>query len=221
MVKFKKQQALARSHGWARNRINRRSFKEKRSYDKKTVTKLLDSSNFSDFSNRAYAADYGYSIRDNKTTGQKEMFVAGTRNSKQWFLNAVDTAAYAIDNRVIPALEFVGLPYAKKLKHFKKIDPWRLSKQKFYSNIAKEKGVDVIFGHSRGAAIVADMDVGGQKIGLDGAMIFAKNKKIVNYNQGGHLLKPKGYFDYIIGFSGKQNVYLDRSGGAIHKVWKV
>lgn len=204
----------------------------------------LQDPNFSEFVNEAYEAPEGYAIRVNPVTGKKEMMVAGTRHATQWLLNAYDSALYGGDkalkvglNAVFDhgteyvrgiAAEHVG-PLAYLIPHFhvkgvkllERADPWRQNKQKMYSDIAKEQGVDVVYGHSRGGAMVADMRLpkGTQKVGLDAAMLIAHHTGTLNINEGGGY-NPLGLFDEFIGLTGKQNVTYDASYWSPHKVWK-
>lgn len=161
---------------------------------------------FKDFAAQAYDADEGYSLRMNPETGKREMFVAGTRDLNQWVLNAWDTLV--MDNNM-----------GAWLKH---ADPWRHEKQIYYANTAIENNIDVIYGHSRGGALVADMPVPEhmQKIGLDAAMLLANNKYITNLTEAGSW-NPLGLFDRELARTGKKNVTVDYSPYDPHKVWRV
>jgi hypothetical protein len=195
---------------------------------------------FADFVNDSYKSAEGYSIRINPRTGKKEMMVAGTRHSTQWLLNAYDSGLYVADKALksaanevldhtigelyedVPFLDDISpKPHIKGIKLFERADPWRQKKQKMYSEIAKENNVDVVYGHSRGGAIVADMNVpsGTQKVGLDAAMLIAHHTGMLNINEGGGL-NPLGLFDYAIGLTGEDNVTYDASTFSPHKVWR-
>jgi len=96
------------------------------------------------------------------------------------------------------------------------MDPWRYKKTRYLERIAKQEGVDVIYGHSRGAAILADMELPSNttKVGLDGAMSIAADKDMLNLQEHGFT----GFFDKVIGASGENNVNFDL-GPKLHSVW--
>lgn len=220
--------AEAANKRFTRNQISR--FDKKRKHDsvhhtgtdKSFISDTLSDDSFSLFATEAYAAPDGYAIRLNPATGEKEMFVAGTRDAQQWGLNALDAALYGADSFIKGVEdEFDPLNLIKKdhsVKFFEKIDVPRQGTQKRMSKIANDAGVERVYGHSRGGAIVADMDFSGDKVGLDSAQLLANNKSMVNYNEGGGL-NPLGLFDYGIGFTGEDNRHLDLSTWSVHKTW--
>jgi hypothetical protein len=168
---------------------------------KRTVAHPL----FKEFAKAAYAADEGYSIRINPDTKKKEMFVAGTRYISQWVLNVYD-----------------GLLHQLDLGDIQILDPFKFQKQNELGKIAETNDVDIVYGHSRGGALAADMPLPRctQKIGLDAAMMLAANKEMLNLNEGGGI-NPFGLFDEYIGQTGKNNVTVDFSPWHPHKVWDV
>ena len=194
----------------------------------------LSGAGFKDFVADGYAAKDGYSIRYNPKTGQKEMFIAGTRNAAQWGLNVLDSALYGLDKAISTGVNTterlfmedllhkdVGTPVPVNLKLFSRLDIPRHKKEKFYEQIAKDEGVEVIYGHSRGGAMMADMDVPGvEKVGLDAAMLISHDTDTLNINEGGGY-NPLGLFDELIGLTGKDNVHFDASGWSPHKAWNV
>lgn len=190
--------------------------------DKSFVSGTLGDDSFSLFASDAYAAPDGYSIRINPESGEKEMFVAGTRDTQQWGLNALDTVLYGADSAITSVEdEFDPFNWLKKdhsVNLFAKIDAPRQRTQKRMAKIAKEKGVDRVYGHSRGGAIVADMKFDGDKVGLDSAQLLARNKDMVNYYEGGGM-NPLGLFDAGIGLTGEDNRHLDLSTWSVHKAW--
>lgn len=186
---------------------------------------------FQDFAARAYASEDGYAIRVNKRTGQKEMFVAGTRYGSQWALNALDSVLYNMDlaattaaNELEVELQVeagieVPVPLHKlDVNIFGRVDIPRHRKQRFFEDIAAEHGIHVLYGHSRGGSMIADMDFEGQKIGLDAAMIIAHNKDMLNINEG-QGINPLGLFDEILALTGEDNVHFDASPTSPHRVW--
>lgn len=164
--------------------------------DTAVITHTLARKDFDSFVIQAYANKEGYAIRINPITGEKEMMIAGTRTKQDWASNAIET----LENKVL------GTPYT----------PWRSKATRKYERIAKKEGIDIVYGHSRGGAIVADMNVPATKVGLDAAMVLASNKELWNLNEGG--TRVTGLFDRGIGLTGRNNESLDLGKG-IHKVW--
>lgn len=165
---------------------------------------VLGHPSFDEFAKESYDDANGYAIRINPTTGDKEMFIAGTKNAKQWALNAWDMPWYNLAN-------------VTHIKAFERMDPWRYKKTKYFEKIAREENVDVIYGHSRGGAILADMDVGDHvtKVGLDAAMIIAAEKNTTNLHEYEGVT---GIFDEFLSITGKENVDFDL-GPRFHSVW--
>lgn len=187
------------------------------------IKDILGASDFADFAREAYSSGKGYSIRTNPLTGEKEMFVAGSRSVGDWILNVYDGAIYGAENVASSKADAFWddskLPKNKRPKlswadPFRKYGEWRLGR------IARREGVDVVYGHSRGGALVADMNVGNaKKIGLDSAMWIATNKELDNYNQGGDMDHPfQQSFDAAIGLTGKKNHTLNL-GDHFHHAW--
>ena len=166
----------------------------------------LGQDSFDEFAKEAYDdANDGYSIRVNPLTGDKEMFIAGTKppGHGQWLLNVWDMPWY-------------NMTHLTGWTGFERMDPWRYQRTKDFSRIAREQGVDVIYGHSRGGAIVADMDVPPYvtKVGLDAAMAIAADKDTLNLQEFG----LSGMFDKVIGLTGEENFNFDL-GPKFHSVW--
>lgn len=214
---FQKQVAKARSARFAGNQLQ--SLVKK--IDKDDIESILKEDNFQiamEDAYRQHLGEYGdntglgYSVRYNWHTGQKEMFVAGSQGWKDWTLNIVDGILYGaekVGGKFIDAKwhEYTGLPgnYRPKLTS---LDRYRVERSKKLKAIADYEDVDVIYGHSRGGAVVADLDVDARKVGVDAAMIIAENTDIENYHR-------PSVFDNVLGLSGKENetVY---SGHGIH-----
>lgn len=173
--------------------------------DLNTLKQTIAHPSFQCFAKSAYASKDGYSIRTNPVTKKKEMFIAGTRDIGQWALNAYD-----------------GLLHAYGFGDILIFNPWRFNKQNKLGQIAFNYGIDVVYGHSRGGAITADMPLPPctQRVGLDAAMMLAANKNIINLNEGGGL-NPLGLFDQYIGQTGRNNVTVDYSPYKPHRVWTI
>ena len=188
------------------------------------VEQTIEGHDFAEFANAAYENPEGYAVRINPLTGQKEMFIAGTRTQQDWFSNVAEVRP--LGGGLITRTEFGHLADTLQSsggwEHH--ATPWRDEAQKKYEAIAEEEGIEVIYGHSRGGAIVADMDLPGsvQKVGLDAAMVIADNKDMYNYYEAGEGVRGwrwiKSRFDAMIGISGKHNKHLDKSS-RFHQVW--
>lgn len=180
---------------------------------------ILGRVDFDDFVAVAYEDPEGYSIRVNPVNGETEMMVAGTRNFRDWTSNVYDT--WAVNQDVFNKSLLRKAGYSKDhIFKLEQMNVWRTSAQRKYERIAKENHVDVIYGHSRGGALVADMRIEGvEKVGLDAAMASARNKDMFNLNEGGTDQGITGLFDYAIGLTGTNN-HSFNLGSAAHKVWK-
>ena len=163
--------------------------------DINTIKRTIDHPSFHSFAVFAYRTREGYAIRTNPATRKKEMFVAGSRSMNDWLGNALDLLTVG-QNRV--------------------------HTQQRLAAIAGCQGVEVVYGHSRGGALVADMPLGPciQKIGLNSAMVIAENKDLLNLNEDGSGNKGSE-FDAQISLTGRQNVTVDFSPLKPHKVWRV
>lgn len=195
------------------------------------LQKVLKDPSFDKFAKQAYLSKDGYSVRINPHNGEREMFVAGTKHFSDFLWDIADVPLYGADkllnkaeDMALAALhDFTGLPVSKHpvdIRAFEYIDRPRHKKQQFLADKAQELGIHTIYGHSRGGAMVADMDVDDvNKVGLDSAMIIAHNPTLVNYNEGGGL-NPLGLFDDVIGLTGENNIHADYSPLKPHQVWK-
>jgi hypothetical protein len=157
-----------------------------------------------DFMKQAYDSDKGYAIKKNPTTGLDEMFVAGThspttkRGITEWFQNIGEGAEH-----------LVGMDKQKFnlfLKHREEF-AYKLEEE------ARTNNVKVVYGHSRGAAIMSDFeDRDYIFIGLDGATGIAQNHSdIINIEHKGDV------FDFAIAAHDKtaRNIHVP---GKFHNV---
>ena len=189
------------------------------------IKQTLSHKSFNDFASRAYSNRDGYAIRINPVTGKREMFIAGTRTKSDWFWNVADSVLYGGDKAISYGKQTWSNFFKKdhdKVSHtefFSRFDKNRHEKELLYSEIARHNKIDTVFGHSRGGAYVADLalDHDQQRIGLDSAMIIARNKDLHNIKQGG--LNPTTYFDTAIGVTGRDNVTYQTDKWAIHRTW--
>ncbi|BAO48206.1 hypothetical protein [Chaetoceros sp. DNA virus 7] len=93
-------------------------------------------------------------------------------------------------------------------------DDERRSYAAYIDNIIQENEIDVVYGHSRGAAIASELESDVQIIGLDGAMVIANDQaNFLNIRQD----DSEGYgFDRTIAGPYENTVIV--KGGAFHKV---
>lgn len=186
--------------------------------NEKVLKEILQRDDFDSFVNDAYKNPEGYTIRMNPVTGEKEMFIAGTRNMGDWGSNVIESVnALILDNPILRheyneyVEENAYLPGALKERAFSRATGWRVRASRKYSEIAEREGVKVVYGHSRGGAIVADMDTKATKVGLDSATVIADNKDMLN-------IRERRWFDHIIGVGSKQSLVWDK-GNTFHHVW--
>lgn len=187
------------------------------------IRQSLGDSSFNDFANAAYTSSEGYSLRVNPNTGEREMFIAGTRSVFDWVSNALEVRVPK--EKFFSKHIFADLADSEHKGVGHHATPWRKHAQEHYENIVRDEQVDVIYGHSRGGAIVADMHLppNVQKVGLDAAMVIADEKDMLNYYEAGPD-SGKGWtwiksrFDAGIGLSGKNNQHLNLSK-KFHHSW--
>jgi hypothetical protein len=187
-----KKRALDLQNKWSKNKRTKLSVEKMiASGNDAGMKTIFGASGFDAGMKEAYSQKEGYTIKVNPITGEKEMFIAGTRDTGQWMLNVFDIVGARVD-----------IPRKKRVAQ--------------YESIARAEGVDVIYGHSRAAALVSDMNVpGATKVGVDGAMLLAyQDKGMANFHEGG----PTGVFDEIIAAGGKNNKRMNL-GHKIHSVW--
>jgi hypothetical protein len=192
------------------------------------ISQNFRDSNFERFAKEAYDSPEGYAIRINPLTGEKELFVAGTRDMGQWGLNVLDGVLQISEDQVEDT--FLGKNVANNMQKvgldltfdFNKFDTPREQTKSKMEDIVRRYHIDVVYGHSRGGSLVADMKVpkGVKKIGLDAAMLTSHNKQLVNLNEGtGALFKgPKAFLkgvpDSVLDARGQNNYYYDASPGS-------
>lgn len=161
-----------------------------------TLKLVLNHPSFACFARSAYTSPYGYSIRVNPFTKELEMFIAGTRDFFDWVLNTYD----AIHHSMFDA------PRVATVLHFERV--------------VRGRNVQVVYGHSRGAAIVSDLNVNVTKIGLNSAMVLASDKSMLNINEWGTGSRFSS-FDGFLSITGQNNVSMDFSPEHPHKVWLI
>lgn len=158
--------------------------------------------------------DVGISYAINPNTGEREMFVAGTGNWLDWVFNVTNAVTYGTEKVIGPLLDNTWRINTRHYNFLQRrpklydlhID--RKSQQRGIARLARKHGVDVMYGHSRGGALVSDASFSGKKYGLDAAMLLAENTDVTNYRR-------PGLIDWSLGISGKRNQIVT-SGHGIH-----
>jgi hypothetical protein len=173
---------------------------------------------FDKFAREAYASPEGYAIRINPYNGEREMFVAGTRNPGDVASNLIELANAGLLDA--PGVKEAYHSFAKAHElfpgsgHFtgfySRATGWRRHAGNKYARIAADEQVSTIYGHSRGGAIVADMDTKATKVGLDSAVVISDNKDMINIRQD-------RWFDHLIGITGTNDEIW--SHNKFHEVW--
>jgi len=149
----------------------------------------------------AYSSKDGYAVLKNPISDENEMFVRGTKTGGEWLQNVVEA---------LPDVVVAAIPALKPLTSGSRGARKAFANRLDYAR--KRTGTKVVYGHSRGAAVVADMTSSVKKVGVDGAMLLADRgkRKFTNYRQD----QP---FDWLIG-RGEKNKVVRR--GSSWKPWK-
>jgi len=172
------------------------------------LKRVTSDKHFGVLANQAYKSKHGYAIRTNKRTGEKEMFVRGTtfrRGGVEWLQNLAESPLSSMVGGLGSTIS------SDVSRHI------RRKYSKFLSDVARKEKVDVIYGHSRGAAVVEDMRVpGAVKLGIDGATILNQRSHMKNYRQ-------KQAFDAVIGWNARstirENKWTPVTSKRYHRVW--
>lgn len=159
---------------------------------------FIDRSNLSMFKSQAYSNPDGLAVRVNPQTGLKELFVSGTRSPIEWIQNVQETGQHVFES-VTPLLDakggadkartvYTGETIAAKSEALNpegfilmEMMDTEASTSEFIRDqyaayideLITELNIDVVYGHSRGAATISGLKSDVYKIGLDGAMFIA------------------------------------------------
>jgi len=163
--------------------------------DERYWDRFFRESKMADFGAEAYKNKSGYAIRINPTTGNKEMFLAGSRTVGDWGSNLAE----AVD--LVPGVQWGPGVFSEELRH-----DYALS----LDDIIEREGVVVVYGHSRGGAVTSDLKSSVKIIDLDGATIIGSKRDIFN-------ISTDGVFDGLINGGGNENT-LVMKGRAFHNV---
>lgn len=180
----------------------------------------MKKSDMSSFLNQAYANDDGLAIRLNPVTGKKELFIAGTRTKMEWGQNVLEGgshAAHAIDKVYALLGKSEDAPSGPVTEAFKLAGGFSEHQREnfaaYIDEIIELEQIEVVYGHSRGAATMSDLKSSGvHYVGIDGASFIGKEKDYVNLQNTA--LGGFG-FDKLIGAGHKGNIGI---GGQFHNV---
>ncbi|BAJ79014.1 hypothetical protein [Protobacilladnavirus chaelor] len=185
----------------------------------------IDTSNVSGFQEQAYVNKDGLAIRINPTTGYKELFIAGTRSPLEWVQNVAEgigitateneellhavggaeKAKLAYQAKYASALDPLGAIALSGVKNISGIsvdarDEWA----DYIDKLVEAEGIEVVYGHSRGSAIMSAMESEVKYISLDGAMIIAHPKsEFLNLQSG------RGGVDLALAPNYKNNLVIE------------
>lgn len=160
-------------------------------------TDFIRDSDLQTFKQQAYSNRDGLAIRYNPITGYKELFIAGTRSKGEWAQNVTEAAEHGL--RVVdPVLAAQSaeqkaqiLANAEGLGKARAFDPTgailmsevhnvletsEVARDEFAAYIdelIQSEGIQVVYGHSRGAATASGLKSNVTIVGLDGAMFIA------------------------------------------------
>jgi hypothetical protein len=209
--------------------------------DYEVFDKVLGDPSFAAFAKRAQQSKRGYAIRVNPLTGEKEMFIAGTQfeeHGGNWFdlvLYQADNAAvgsYAMLQKGLSHVGYHGLPNSTHtFDFFAKLDVRRSEHVTELEAIAHDNKVDVIYGYSRGGAIMSEMQTDASKLGLSSAKIISHNMTDLNLYEGDSD-RITGVYDFLLGGGFVEDIakshgleidlknrYYDLSPNRPHQVW--
>jgi hypothetical protein len=201
--------AITQNRQWNSNRVSAKEGYNASYYPEYYAKNLLPSNKFMDNGfTAAYNNKDGYAITVNPYTGEKSMYVRGTtfkRGGIEWIQNLFEN----------PLMKNIGggSLLIHKLSH-----RIRQNQASYLSDIAKKNNVQTVYGHSRGAPLVADMYGNFRKVGVDGAMLISKR-----YPKSFNNFKQNQWFDNIIGARGRNySVHGPRNplSEKFHKAWK-
>lgn len=190
----------------------------------------MSSTDLGSFKAQAYENPDGVAIRTNPETGYKELFIAGSRDFKDWTSN-IHEGQYHLFEKFKGLLELKGgkdkaqlVKEAEGLGKLEAMDPigmigmdrfegflglsesHRDEFSAYIDRIIEAEGVDVVYGHSRGAAIASGLKSDVKIIGLDGATFIGHDDShMLNINQPA----SEGYaFDFVLDAGHKNSITL-------------
>jgi len=183
----KKAIAISKNRAWSQNQPSYKNAVASQSSPKYFGDRVSNSKWLQDLSKKAYASKESYAIEKNPYTGEKEMFVRGTTFKAagyEWAQNALESVPVKAYSLLAPGLRFAAMDSLRRRRQFA---------EKAAAE-ARRQGVTVVYGHSRGGAVVHDMYVpGASKVGLDAASLLVDGEtSFTNYRQG-------QWFDAAIG----------------------
>lgn len=154
----------------------------------------FQSSRLDTFKAQAYGNPDGLAVRTNRVTGNKELFIAGSRDFMDWEQNiqetlysgfedikgalnlqgAIDKGELLLQGEIGEALDAEGAVAVDELEKllYTSVEA-RDQFARYIDGIIRDEGVTVVYAHSRGAAIASALESDVVIVGLDGAMGIA------------------------------------------------
>ena len=158
---------------------------------------FIGETDLASFKAEAYSNVDGIAIRTNPRTGYKELFIAGSRTHRDWTQNLLEAGGKMLSDvdlllNVKGGYEKAKIVYAAEgLAKLEALDPTgtavlhgthnvldsstvaRDEYAAYIDRVIKANDIDVVYGHSRGAATASGLKSDVKIIGLDGAMYIA------------------------------------------------
>lgn len=201
--------------------------------DPKYWSQYFSDAKLNDFKSAAYGDPTGLSTRFNPVNGKHELFIAGTRTGREWVQNLIEGAAHTASGfltvaekvvsaaGLIPELKDIsmeteqaimladeGIEFTNYSEHARDAFSEKIDA------LIEEEGIDVVYGHSRGAAILSGLHSDVVKIGIDGASYIGHHGDYLNIVESPDW--KHGFFDNIISAGHKENLKL--KGRKFHNV---
>lgn len=133
-------------------------------------TEMFRTSNMNNFKQKAYDSPGGAAIRVNPITGEKEMFIAGSRTGKD-----------IRESMTLFAKSFVHAKFGPLSQFGQDVVAEKQADAEFLIELARENGVKVVYGHSAGSVLASYFPQDEFKvIGINGATRLHEDRDIVN-----------------------------------------
>lgn len=158
---------------------------------------FINETDLESLKSQAYVNTDGLAIRTNPQTGYKELFIAGSRTHRDWTQNALEAGGKMLSDvdlllKVKGGYDKAKIVYAAEgLSKLEALDPTgtvvlhgthnvldsstvaRDEYAAYIDRVIEANDIDIVYGHSRGAATASGLKSDVKIIGLDGAMYIA------------------------------------------------
>jgi len=166
---------------------------------------MASNSEIADGFEKAYKSKDGFYVQNSSDVGNT-LYVRGTAKPTEWIQNILEGPLVPLTTNPFLKVSRLGSLLARK-NFANKLD-----------KVANENNVQQVYGHSRGDAVLSDMNFKGKKVGYDGATILRRPRtKYQNYRQN-------QWFDKLISLGGRNNITIEQARPGIgdpsfHKVY--